>query len=255
MCWGNGTATFMILGERCTRDCRFCAVKKGPAEAVAPEEPLRLAEAVKHLGLRYVVVTSVTRDDLPDGGAGHFARTVSVIRAGCPGVRIELLIPDFGGNGVSLGTVVRSAPDVLGHNIETVARLYASVRPRADYTRSLDILRDAKHASPAIAVKSGIMVGMGESRAELSVAFQDLARAGCDILTIGQYLAPRQDHFYVPVARFVEPEEFSLLKEEARACGIKTVQSGPLVRSSFLAEESFYHHCGRGAADSAFPGR
>lgn len=248
VCWGKGAATFMILGERCTRDCRFCAVHKGTPEAISPEEPFRLAEAVKHLGLRYVVITSVTRDDLPDGGAGHFSRTVSAIRAVCPGVLVELLIPDFGGKRADLETVVRSAPDVLGHNIETVARLYALARPRADYTRSLNILRHAKQLSPALAVKSGIMVGMGENRAELSAAFRDLALAGCDILTIGQYLSPRRDSFHVPIARFVEPEEFARFKEEAQASGIETVQSAPLVRSSFLAEESFYDYRARRAA-------
>ncbi|HQO57285.1 MAG TPA: lipoyl synthase [Candidatus Omnitrophota bacterium] len=248
VCWGQGAATFMILGERCTRDCRFCAVHKGPPEAVSPEEPFRLAEAVKHLGLRYVVITSVTRDDLPDGGAGHFSRTVSAIRTACPGVLVELLIPDFGGRRADLETVVQSAPDVLGHNLETVARLYTQVRPRADYARSLNILRYARQLSPALAIKSGIMVGMGESRAELSAVFKDLALAGCDILTLGQYLAPRRDGFYVPVARFVEPGEFLRLKKEARDSGIKTVQSAPLARSSFLAEESFHDHCARRVA-------
>lgn len=252
-CWGKGTATFMILGEKCTRGCRFCAVKKGVPEIVSPQEPFQLAQAVKHLNLRYVVVTSVTRDDLPDGGAGHFSRTVLALRAACPGVCIELLIPDFGGNQASLETVVRSVPDVLGHNLETVPRLYALVRPRADYARSLDILRQAKQSSPALAVKSGIMVGMGESRAELSAAFEDLARAGCDILTIGQYLAPHRDSVHLPVARFVEPEEFSFMKEDALGRGIKTVQSGPLVRSSFLAEESFNDYCGRVGGSPVFP--
>ena len=253
-CWGKGTATFMILGERCTRDCRFCAVKKGHADPLSPEEPARLAEAVKELGLRYVVITSVTRDDLPDGGAQHFAETVSVIRVACPGVRIELLIPDFRGNRAGVETVLRSAPDVLGHNVETVARLYPAVRPQAVYRRSLDILRQASRSSPDVTVKSGIMVGMGERRAELSAVFQDLARAGCDILTIGQYLAPRREGVHVPVARFVSPEEFVDLQEEARSCGIKTVQSGPLVRSSFLADESFNHHLGRQAETSPVPG-
>ena len=254
-CWGEGTATFMILGERCTRDCRFCAVLKGEPEPVSPEEPVRLAEAVKALGLSYVVITSVTRDDLPDGGSKHFAMAVSAIRNCCPGVRIELLIPDFKGTRASLETVLHSAPDVLGHNIETVARLYSSARPQALYARSLDILRMARQSSPLLAVKSGIMVGMGETRAELSAAFQDLARAGCDILTIGQYLSPWQDSFHVPVARFVRPEEFAEFKEEAVACGIKTVQSGPLVRSSFLAEESFNHHLGRLTVNPLYQGR
>lgn len=231
-CFGRGTATFMILGSRCTRGCRFCAVEKGIPELPDPQEPERVALAARRLGLKYVVVTSVTRDDLADGGAGHFARTIQCIRRELRPASIEVLIPDFKGDGKALETVFQSGPDMLNHNIETVQRLYGSVRPQAEYRRSLKVLRSA--ADFGLRVKSGLMLGLGEWPEEIRKTLLDLREAGCEYLTMGQYLAPSAGH--VPVARYLTPREFANLAHEARLLGFKEVSSGPLVRSSYRAE-------------------
>jgi lipoyl synthase len=241
-CYGQGTATFMILGERCTRDCRFCAVRHPPSGPPDPQEPERVAEAVALLNLRYAVVTSVTRDDLGDGGASFFAATITAIKMRSPATLVEVLIPDFQGDAAALSTVLEAAPDVLNHNIETVARLYPRVRPQADYHRSLQLLARAKKVSPHLPTKSGMMLGLGERVEELGQTWQDLRSAGCDILTMGQYLQPSHDH--LPVERFVPPEEFIALANEAQALGFAGVAAGPFVRSSYQAE-SLYRHARR----------
>ena len=233
-CFGRGTATFLLLGERCTRTCRFCAIGHGPLGPPDPEEPQHVAEAVRILGLRYCVLTSVTRDDLADAGAAHFAAVVRAVRDVSPGTRVELLIPDFQGNAQPLATVLAAAPEVLNHNLETVPRLYAAARPQAIYERSLELLRRVRVIAPNTVTKSGIMVGLGETRAELRQLFADLRQAHCDLLTIGQYLQPSRDH--LPVARFVPPEEFAELRDEALALGFRAVAAGPFVRSSYQAE-------------------
>src|SRR5262249_5635177 len=242
-CWSEGTATFMILGDICTRHCGFCAVGKGKPTALDPDEPHRVAEAVKRLGVRHAVVTSVNRDELPDGGALHFAQTVSWIRRLNPRTRVEVLIPDFCGNQEALDTVLNVRPDVLNHNTETVARLYKRVRPDAKYDQSLELLRRAhafKDQQPML-TKSGLMVGLGESRNELLETFQNIADTGCDILTVGQYLSPTPKH--IPIERYYTPEEFSDLKTEAMRMGFRYVEAGPLVRSSY--------HAGRHTQDDA----
>ncbi|WP_373498265.1 lipoyl synthase [Desulfococcus sp.] len=231
-CFGRGTATFMILGTRCTRRCRFCAVEKGAPDPVDENEPVRVARAVRLLGLSHAVVTSVTRDDLPDGGAGHFARTIRKLREACEGTRVEVLVPDFSGSVESLERVCESRPDVFNHNVETVARLYARARPKALYRRSLGILSYA--SGRGLFVKSGLMLGLGEREDEIRKTLADLKRAGCTALTLGQYLAPSGDH--LPVARYVPPEEFNRWAETARAMGFKAVAAGPLVRSSYRAD-------------------
>lgn len=236
-CFARGAATFMLLGERCTRNCRFCAVAHGPLGPPDPEEPRRVAEAVRMLGLRYSVLTSVTRDDLADGGAGHFAAAIRAIRAGTEQTLIEVLIPDFQGDPQALAMVLAAGPEVLNHNLETVRRLYAEVRPQAEYRRSLELLGTVKRMAPAMITKTGIMVGLGETRAELLELFADLRRVDCDILTIGQYLQPTRDH--LEVARFVPPEEFEVLREEALALGFRAVAAGPFVRSSYQAGELY----------------
>lgn len=236
-CYGQGTATFMILGERCTRDCRFCAVRHPPSGPPDPQEPERVAEAVALLNLRYAVVTSVTRDDLGDGGASFFAATITAIKMRSPSTLVEVLIPDFQGDAAALSTVLEAAPDVLNHNIETVARLYPRVRPQADYHRSLQLLARAKKVSPHLPTKSGMMLGLGERVEELGQTWQDLRSAGCDILTMGQYLQPSHDH--LPVERFVPPEEFVALAHEAQALGFAGVAAGPFVRSSYQAESLY----------------
>ena len=233
-CFGRGTATFLLLGERCTRTCRFCAIGHGPLGPADPDEPRHVAEAVRILGLRYTVLTSVTRDDLADGGAAHFAAVIRAVRAVAPDTRVELLIPDFQGDVQALATVLAAAPEVLNHNLETVPRLYAAARPQAIYARSLELLRRVRATAPATVSKSGIMVGLGETRAELRALFADLRTADCDLLTIGQYLQPSRDH--LPVARFVPPEEFAELRGEALALGFRAVAAGPFVRSSYQAE-------------------
>jgi lipoic acid synthetase len=236
-CYGKGTATFMILGERCTRNCRFCAVGHQPESLPDPEEPERVAEAVVILGLRYAVVTSVTRDDLADGGASFFAETIRALRKRSPTTLVEVLIPDLQGNWQALRTILDAGPDVLNHNIETVAALYPEVRPQAQYRRSLELLRQAKVISPRIPTKSGIMLGFGETHTELQQTWHDLLAAGCDILTMGQYLQPSPDH--LPVRRFLPPEEFAELETEALALGFAGVASAPFVRSSYQAEKLY----------------
>ena len=233
-CFDRGTATFMILGDTCTRACRYCAVKTGnPGGVVDAWEPLRVAQAVKQMGLRHAVVTSVDRDDLPDGGAEIFAQTIRAIRDQAPATSIEVLIPDFQGNWNALRTAMGAKPDILNHNIETVARVFHSVRPRGSYWMSLDLLDRAKRFG--LRTKSGIMVGLGEEWDELISTMDDLRSVDCDILTIGQYLRPSSRH--VPLDRFYTPAEFASLKVEALAKGFRHVESGPLVRSSYHAEE------------------
>jgi lipoic acid synthetase len=232
-CFSKGTATFMILGERCTRNCGFCAVSNKPIGLPDPEEPSRVAEAVASLHLKYAVITSVTRDDLPDGGASHFIKTIQEVHRQSPGTRIEILIPDLQGNWQALAEILQAGPDVLNHNLETVPRLYSRVRPEAIYIRSLELLRQAKIVSPKTPTKSGVMLGLGETVEELRETMGDLLKSGCDILTLGQYLQPSEAH--LPVERFVPPEEFDSLKEEALALGFKGVASSPTVRSSFEA--------------------
>jgi lipoic acid synthetase len=232
-CWGQRTATFMLLGEVCTRNCAFCAVAHGRPEAVDPYEPLRVAEAVARLGLRHVVVTSVDRDDLPDGGAGHFARTAEAIKRRVPECAVEVLIPDFKGDPVAVETVAAAPIDVLNHNTETVPRLYKCVRPGAKYERSLELLRHAKRYRPELLTKTGLMLGLGEERDELLAVFADIAATGCNILTLGQYLRPSGSH--LPVERYLAPSEFAALRQEALRRGFRHVESGPLVRSSYHA--------------------
>jgi len=241
-CFACGTATFLILGDVCTRNCRFCAIRSsadpGP---LREDEPEAVAEASARLGLRYVVITSVTRDDLADGGAAHFARTVRAVRDRLPDAVIEVLTPDFKGSHSCVETVLEARPDVFNHNVETVPRLYPRVRPQADYRRSLDVLAYAgKRAAGRGAIvytKSGLMVGLGETHEEISVVLRDLRAAGCEMLTIGQYLAPSPAH--VPVERFVEPSEFAAWEDEARAIGFAAVAAGPFVRSSYRAARVF----------------
>ena len=236
-CFSQGTATFLILGDRCTRNCRFCAVAHGPKDPPDPTEPLRVAEAIGHMKLRYAVVTSVTRDDLPDGGASLFAETIRRIREKRPETKVEVLIPDFCGDHQSLKTVLAARPDVLNHNVETVPRLYASVRPQAVYQRSIDLLKNAHRLDPSIPTKSGLMLGLGERPEEVEQVLNDLLEAGCRILTLGQYLQPSADH--LPVERFVPPEEFEELRKKALEMGFREVASGPFVRSSYHAQELF----------------
>jgi len=236
-CFSCGTATFLILGSRCTRNCRFCAVEQGPLGPPDPEEPTRVAEAADNMGLQYIVVTSVTRDDLADGGASQFAKTIRRIRRRIPDARVEVLIPDFQGDPKALKIVLDAGPDVLNHNMETVSRLYERVRPQADYRRSLELLRTSLELAPGIPTKSGIMLGLGERREEIREALLDLRAAGCRMLTLGQYLQPSRDH--LPVERYVEPEEFDQWREEALAMGFSEVSSGPLVRSSYHAQDLF----------------
>ena len=234
-CWNYKTATFMLLGNLCTRRCGFCAVPKGRPEPIDWDEPRRVAEAVATLGLKHAVVTSVNRDDDNLGGAEIFAETIRQIRAQIPGCRVEVLIPDFQGLEDCLQAVLDAQPDVLNHNTETVPRLYRTVRSGARYDRSLKLLENVKRFSPATASKSGLMVGLGESMEELLAVFHDLAERKVDILTVGQYLRPSRDH--LPVARYYTPEEFQLMKAEALKMGFRHVESGPLVRSSYHAHE------------------
>jgi lipoyl synthase len=233
-CWEHGTATFMILGDICTRACGFCAVPSGkPVGPPDEEEPLRVAEAAARLGLRYAVVTSVNRDDQPDGGARIFARTIQEIRKRIPGCKVEVLIPDFRGDWEALDTVLAVKPDILNHNTETVPRLYRQVRKGALYERSLELLRRAKHTHPDVPTKTGMMLGLGEEQGEVLRTIEDLAAQGTDILTLGQYLQPTREH--LPVLRFVHPDEFAEYKRLGEQLGFKHVESGPLVRSSYHA--------------------
>lgn len=235
-CFCNRTATFMILGDLCTRNCTFCQVRKGAPQPVDADEPARLAEAVQSLGLKHVVVTSVTRDDLPDGGAGHFARVIGAVLQTCPDTTIEVLVPDFQGDREALQTVLTARPTVLNHNVETIERLYPAVRPMADYRRSLTLLERVKAAAPDIKTKSGIMVGLGEGYAEVVRVMRDLRLVGCEFLTIGQYLAPSIKHH--PVVEYIHPDVFARYKADAMELGFAHVASGPFVRSSYHAGEA-----------------
>jgi len=235
-CFGKGTATFMIMGSVCSRNCTFCAVDSGVPAPLEDDEPDRVAEASKRLGLKHVVVTSVTRDDLPDGGSEHFARTIRAVRRAC-GAVIEVLTPDFQGCRDAIDRVADARPDIFNHNIETISRLYPVVRPQADYERSLGLLRHVKERAPTVFTKSGMMVGVGETHDEVLAACADLRAAGCDILTIGQYLRPSRGH--LAIDRFVSPEEFDDYRSRALAMGFRSVASGPFVRSSYNAREVF----------------
>lgn len=236
-CFSRETATFLIMGPYCTRNCRFCAVAHGPLGPPDPEEPARVAKAVQEMQLSYAVITSVTRDDLPDGGARFFAETIQEIRKRMAEVFIEVLIPDFQGDPDALQTVLEARPDVLNHNIETAPRLYASVRPEADYRRSLECLRWVKQYDPSMPTKSGLMLGLGESPEEVKETLGDLLEVGCTMLTLGQYLQPTKEH--LRVARYVPPEEFADWKETALGMGFAEVASGPFVRSSYHAKELY----------------
>jgi lipoic acid synthetase len=237
-CYSRQTATFLIMGPCCTRNCRFCNVAHGrPSGPPDSGEPARVAQGVKSLGLSYVVITSVTRDDLPDGGAGHFAKTIKEIRARMPGTLMEVLVPDFQGNEYALQTVLEAHPHVLNHNLETVPRLYPLVRPKADYRRSLGLLKRVKRYDSFIPTKSGLMLGLGESPEEVENTLQDLLEAKCSILTLGQYLQPTREH--LKVERFISPEEFDDWKKAALKRGFSEVASGPLVRSSYRAKDLY----------------
>jgi len=238
-CFSSQTATFLILGPRCSRNCRFCAVETGTDGGLDPGEPERVALAAYELGLDYVVVTSVTRDDLPDGGAGQFAATVERIREVNPSALVEVLIPDFQGSRSALKTVIEAGPNVLNHNLETVKRLYPLARPEADYERSLQLLARCRAMAPGTPIKSGIMLGLGETGAEIEQAIRDLAASGCSILTAGQYLQPTRKH--LPVKRYLAPEEFESLRETGYSAGIRQIASGPFVRSSYRAKELYTH--------------
>jgi lipoic acid synthetase len=248
-CWGEGTATFMILGDICTRHCGFCAVGKGKPVALDPAEPRHVGEAVSRLGVRHAVVTSVNRDELPDGGSRHFAETIQWIRRLNPGCRVEVLIPDCCGNEDALNTVLEARPDVLNHNTETVPRLYKRVRPDAKYAQSLELLRRAsrRKSEYPLLTKSGLMAGLGETVDELIETFSDIRDTGCDILTVGQYLAPTPKH--IPIEKYYTPEEFDYLKQQALGLGFRYVEAGPLVRSSYHAGR---HTDGAGVAVSDY---
>ncbi|MDR3264718.1 MAG: lipoyl synthase [Synergistaceae bacterium] len=235
-CFAHKTATFMILGTQCTRNCRFCNVRSGPPQAVDPQEPERVARAVAKLELRYAVITSVTRDDLPDGGAAHFAHTVNALRKHSPETAVEVLIPDFQGDETALKVVVDAAPDVISHNMETVAVLYPRVRPEADYGRSLRLLSNIKRLNPRVRSKTGIMLGLGETEEQLMALFDDLRSVSCELLTLGQYLAPSRDHH--PVVEYIHPERFGEYGRIAREKGFDFVASAPFVRSSYNAGEA-----------------
>ncbi len=233
-CFGQKTATFMILGRYCTRNCSFCNVESNRPQPVDPKEPEHVATAVCELGLKHVVITSVTRDDLPDGGASHFANVISAIRDRNPQVQIEVLIPDLKGSLEALKIIIAAKPTILNHNVETVPRLYPTVRPQAIYERSIELLNRAKQLDPNLITKSGIMVGLGETTAEVESLMHDLFTVNCDILTIGQYLAPTKEHH--PVIEYVNPTVFAKYKEVGLEIGLKHVESGPLVRSSYHAD-------------------
>jgi lipoyl synthase len=234
-CWERGTATFMILGDICTRRCHYCAVTTGRPTGIDLQEPGRLAETVRMMGLRYCVITSVNRDDLPDGGAFIFAACIKKVRAEAPGCKVEVLIPDFAGAWPALQKVIDARPDVLNHNIESTRRIFPRVRPRGNYRLSLDLLGRVKEMDSGMVTKSGIIVGMGETREEVLETMQDLRGVGCDLLTIGQYLRPSAKH--LPIDRFYTPAEFAELRQIGEEMGFKHVASGPLVRSSYHADE------------------
>nr|MBK5236049.1 lipoyl synthase [Clostridium sp.] len=236
-CFSNKTTTFMILGRECTRNCTFCTVSKNTPTNVDIQEPFHVAEAVKQLGLKHVVITSVTRDDLSDGGAGHFAKVIEAVKEVSPSTAIEVLIPDFQGDMDALYQVVNAKPKVINHNIETIKRLYPEVRPMANYNRSLELLKRVKEMDANIYSKSGLMVGLGETQDEVIELLYDLREFGCEIVTIGQYLAPSKKHH--PVIEYVTPEIFGIYKKKAEEMGFKYVASAPLVRSSYHAGEAF----------------
>jgi lipoic acid synthetase len=236
-CFSKPTVTFMILGSVCTRNCGFCSVKSSTPRPVDPHEPGRIAKAAREMGLRYVVITSVTRDDLDDGGAGQFAKTVRALKEHKPDTKVEVLTPDFKGNLRNVDTVLQSEPDVFNHNVETIPRLYPVVRPLADYKRSLNILAHSKNTAPRIFTKSGLMLGLGETFDEVLKVFYDLRNAGCDFLTVGQYLRPSK--LNLPVIEYREPAIFERLRLTALSLGFKYVASAPLVRSSMSAEEMY----------------
>lgn len=239
-CWSQGTATFMIAGDRCTRACGFCAVTTAKPFPLEPDEPVRVAEATRRMGLKHVVITAVARDDLPDGGASHFKQTIEAVRERNPGIVVEVLVPDFNDRDSALRSVLQARPEIFNHNLETVRRLTPEVRSRAVYDRSLSVLRKAKQwAGKELYTKSGLMLGLGETDAEVHEALRDLRSAGCDLLTLGQYLQPTTAH--LPVIRFVEPAEFEYWGEAARALGFVHVASGPLVRSSYHAADFTGH--------------
>jgi lipoic acid synthetase len=237
-CWSDRTATFMLMGDVCTRFCGFCSVGKGVPGVLDGEEPRHVAEAVERLDCRHAVITSVNRDDLPDGGAAHFAETIRVVRAVNPGTAVEVLIPDFRGNDSALDVVLDARPDVLAHNTETVPRLYRKVRPDADYRQTMNVLARAagRRAEWPVVTKSGIMLGLGERREEIIATLEDLRAADCDFVTMGQYLSPTSRH--LPIRRYVTPEEFDELGAVAREMGFRFVESGPLVRSSYHAAKA-----------------
>ncbi|HPA13793.1 MAG TPA: lipoyl synthase [Desulfobacterales bacterium] len=250
-CFSRQTATFLIMGPRCTRDCGFCSVAHGPLTPPDPGEPFRVAEAVKHLGLQYVVVTSVTRDDLDDGGAGFFSETVNKIHRAAPDAKVEVLIPDFRGNADSLRLILDARISVLNHNLETVPRLYSLARPGADYQQSLELIRRVGRYRPRVPVKSGLMLGLGESTEEILKTLLDLRNAGCNLLTLGQYLQPTSRH--LPVERFIPPEEFDRWRRTALEMGFTEAASGPLVRSSYHAKE-LYLACSQTVSRDGFYG-
>lgn len=253
-CWAKRCATFMILGEKCTRRCRFCAVEPSRPDPPREDEPIRLAEAVARLELRHVVVTAVARDDLDDEGAGHFARCVTAVHGRCPGTTVEVLPADFHARRDCIRTVCVAHPELYNHNIEVVERLTPAIRPQAGYSRSLEALRLVKEVAPMIVTKSGLMIGLGETVAELKQAFEDLRGVGCDVLTIGQYLAPSlNDH--APVVKYYTPEEFEELADHARSLGFLSVASGPFVRSSYNASEVFEEARRRRKDDSGLVGK
>jgi len=237
-CFSKSVATFMILGENCTRNCGFCGVRSGVPSPVDVNEPYRIVAAIRKLRLRHVVITSVTRDDLEDGGSGHFACCVRGIRENISGVKIEILIPDFRGDTKCLDAVLENGPDIIGHNLETVPRIYPNVRKGADYRRSVNVLRYLKLERGGVYTKSGIMLGLGETEDEVVSVFRDLRRAGCDFLSIGQYLRPTRHH--TPVMEYIEPERFDEYKRIAISLGFSYVSSGPYVRSSYQAENYLY---------------
>jgi len=232
-CFSHRTATFLILGRACTRNCRFCAIEHGRPQPVDPEEPRHVLDAVQHLGLRHVVITSVTRDDLPDGGAAHFAACIRAVH-GQASTTVEVLVPDFRGDEAALHAVLAAGPEVFGHNLEVAPRLYPQVRPQADYPQSLRLLKRAKQLLPTVRTKSGIMVGVGEQEQEVIDVMRDLRGADCDFLTVGQYLRPSPQHY--PVVEYVRPEIFDAYAETARGLGFRGVLSGPFVRSSYRAQ-------------------
>jgi lipoic acid synthetase len=236
-CYSKKTATFMILGQYCTRNCRFCSVTHHRPEAVEPEEAVRVAEAVEKLKLKHAVITSVTRDDLEDGGAEQFVRVINAIRERRPEVSVEVLTPDFNNDQAALEKIIKARPEIFNHNVETVPSLYEKVRPQADYQQSLAVLNKVAASDPDILIKSGMMLGLGESEEELNAVWKDLLQAGVEILTMGQYLQPTNEN--IEVAEYIRPEKFEELKEKALTLGFKSVSSGPHVRSSYLAEETY----------------